>query len=130
MAAGERHMPNLERPAGAPKGQALLQKGPSDSGTEEETEDRAGALARSSNILSHQRQNRVALEQDGQANAMREVACQEKAVQFRDVCRVEYAVLLRIEKTGNSGNDGRRLETGFRHGGGDYPLKSSNGVSS
>ena len=104
-------MPNLERPAGASKGQALLQKGTPDSSTEEEPEDRARTLACSSDILSHQCQNRVALEQDRQANALREVAGQLKAVQFRDVCRVEYTVLLRIEKTRNRGNDGRGLET-------------------
>src|SRR5271168_3881965 len=130
MTCGEGHMPNLGRPAGASKGEALLQESASDSSTEEEPEDRARALACSSDILSHQCQNRVALEQDGQADAMRQVAGQEKAVQFRDVCRVEYAALLRIEKTGNSGNDGRRLETGFRRGCEDHLLKSSNGVSS
>src|ERR1700733_4269567 len=75
-ACGERHMPNLEGPTGTSKGLALLQEGASDSSTEEEPEDRTRALAYSSDILAHQCQNRVALKQDGHANAMPEIAGQ------------------------------------------------------
>jgi len=102
---------NLQGPAGASKWDALLQEGSSDSGTEEEPKDRARALANSSDILSHQCQNGVALEQDGKADAMPQFGGQQKAIQFRDVCGVKYAVLLHVKKTRNSGNDGRRLET-------------------